>query len=110
MPSNQTVSRFVRDPVIDALGSPLARRSPLIMLGLGDTAKAIDARVEGTAARSIIPLHHVRWRPWSMSLCGAIGVNGFRVVDASIIPLPFRAQYHATVDALGERELRMAFR
>ena len=76
------------------------------MLGLGDTEKAIDERVEGTAARSIILLHHVRRRPWSMRFCGVIGVNEFRVVDVSI----FRAQYHATVDALGERELRIAFR
>jgi len=68
-----------------------------------DTGEVIDA---GLAARSIILLHHLRW---AMRLCTVIGVNGFRVVEASIIRLPFRAQYRATVDSLG-RELQIAFR
>jgi len=69
----------------------------------GDTDEAIDARVEEYEATFYHPGGTCAMGKVVDGACKIAGVNGLRVVDASIIPLPLGAHYHATAYALPEK-------
>jgi choline dehydrogenase-like flavoprotein len=70
---------------------------------LGDTDKAIDARVKEYGDGFYHPGGTCAMGKVVDGACRVIGMDGLRVVDASIIPLPIGAHYQATVYALAEK-------
>jgi choline dehydrogenase-like flavoprotein len=69
----------------------------------GDTDAAIDARVKEYGNGLFHPGGTCAMGKVVDGSCRVVGMDGLRVVDASIIPLPLGAHYQATVYALGEK-------
>lgn len=69
----------------------------------GDTDEAIDARVMEYGGGFYHPGGTCAMGKVVDGACRVIGMDGLRVVDASIIPLPLGAHYQATVYALAEK-------
>jgi choline dehydrogenase-like flavoprotein len=70
---------------------------------VGDTDDAIDARVQEYGSGFYHPGGTCAMGTVVDGACRVVGMNGLRVVDASIIPLPLGAHYQATVYALAEK-------
>jgi len=70
---------------------------------VGDTDDAIDARVQEYGGGFYHPGGTCAMGKVVDGACRVVGMNGLRVVDASIIPLPLGAHYQATVYALAEK-------
>jgi choline dehydrogenase-like flavoprotein len=69
----------------------------------GDTDAAIDARMEEYGAGIFHPAGTCAMGKVVDGMCKVVGMDGLRVVDASVIPLPLGAHYQATVYALAEK-------
>jgi choline dehydrogenase-like flavoprotein len=69
----------------------------------GATDEAIDARVKAYGRGTQHPAGTCAMGKVVDGACRVMGVDGLRVVDASIIPLPLGAHYQATVYALAEK-------
>jgi len=70
---------------------------------VGDTDDVIDARVQEYGSGFYHPGGTCAMGTVVDGACRVVGMNGLRVVDASIIPLPLGAHYQATVYALAEK-------
>lgn len=69
----------------------------------GDTDAAIDARVKEYGNGLFHPGGTCAMGKVVDGSCRVVGMDGLRVVDASIIPLPLGAHYQATVYTLAEK-------
>jgi choline dehydrogenase-like flavoprotein len=70
---------------------------------VGDTDTAIDARLKEYGNGLFHPAGTCAMGKVVDGGCQVVGIDGLRVVDASVIPLPLGAHYQAAVYALAEK-------
>ena len=95
----------VRKVLASTLSTPLGQSIVQAELTehAGDTDAAIDARVGEYGNTFYHPAGTCAMGSVVDGACRVVGLNGLRIVDASVIPLPLGAHYQATVYALAEK-------
>jgi choline dehydrogenase-like flavoprotein len=102
--TTEAVRVAIRTGVRNILASMLSTAlGQSIVEHVGDTDKAIDARVEGYGTGFYYSGGTCAMGKVVDGACRVVGVDGLRVVDTSIMPLPLEAHYQATVYALAEK-------